>query len=419
VSATVPNARCLASEGGVSAIERLCDYLAEADARAAAALADASVLVLDAQPGEAVDVLDAAATAISRAGSFARASGGRLIVVATRAALDDALAASGERAKLAVRELRRAFDAAHARPTRVRLRDRELDLAERAHVMGILNVTPDSFYDRGRYSGVDAARARAAEMVELGASTIDIGGQSYAHWNPQIEAREEAERVVPVVEALLRDGIGVPLSIDTFKSAVADAALAAGAHLINDCSGLSDERLAGVVARYDAGLVVMHLKGELNVRADAYPYDDALAEICGFLRERTDAALAAGVSRESLIVDPGLEFGKEPETDLEILERFGDLRSLGYPILFAASRKSFIGRIFDRPAKDLLVPSLATAAVGIAAGAALVRVHDVAETAQLARMLGSIRRDGRRSLTIAPAMPRAETPEPARRSTSS
>ncbi len=177
--------------------------------------------------------------------------------------------------------------------------------------------------------------------------------------------------------------------------------------------------MAGVVARYDAGLVVMHLKGKLNVRDAAYPYDDALAEICGFLRERTDSALAAGVARDSLIVDPGLEFGKEPETDLEILERFGDLRSLGYPILFAASRKSFIGRIFDRPAKELLVPSLATAAVGIAAGAGLVRVHDVEETAQLARMLGAIRRDGRRTLSIAPAMPRAETPEPARRSTSS
>jgi dihydropteroate synthase len=415
----VANARCLASEGGTSASERLAEYLDAADAREAAARADASVLILDARPGEPSDALDAAAAALYRAGAYARVSEGRLVAVATRPSLAEALGASDERAGRALAELLRAFDAAHARPARVRLRDRELDLGERAHVMGILNVTPDSFYDRGRYSGVDAARARAAEMVELGASTIDIGGQSYAHWNPQIEAREEAARVVPVVEALLRDHIGVPLSIDTFKSSVAEAALAAGAHLINDCSGLSDDRLAGVVARYDAALVVMHLKGELNVRAAAYPYDDALAEICGFLRERTDAAIAAGVARDSLIVDPGLEFGKEPETDLEILERFGDLRSLGYPILFAASRKSFIGRIFDRPAKELLVPSLATAAVGIAAGAGLVRVHDVAETAELARMLGAIRRDGRRSLAIAAVMPRAETPEPGRRSTSS
>ncbi len=416
---TVPNARCLASEGGATASERLSEYLDAADARVAADRADASALILDAESGASSVELDAAAAALAREGAFARVNAGRVIAVATRDALERARAANDGPAEGVLRELLRAFDAAHARPPRVRLRDRELDLAERAHVMGILNVTPDSFYDRGRYSGVDAARARAAEMVELGASTIDIGGQSYAHWNPQIEAREEAERVVPVVEALVRDGIGVPLSIDTFKSSVADAALAAGAHLINDCSGLSDERLPGVVARYDAALVVMHLKGKLNVRDAAYPYADALAEICGFLRERTDRALAAGVARDSLIVDPGLEFGKEPETDLEILERFGDLRSLGYPILFAASRKSFIGRIFDRPAKELLVPSLATAAVGIAAGAGLVRVHDVEETAQLARMLGAIRRDGRRSLTIAPAMPRAETPEPARRSTPS
>jgi hypothetical protein len=171
VNATVSNARCLAREGGVTARERLSDYLEGADVRAAAALADASVLILDAQPGEASEALDAAVAALSRAGAFARVTDARLIAVATRVALDDALAESGESSKRALQELLRAFDAAHTRPQRVRLRDRELDLAERAHVMGILNVTPDSFYDRGRYSGVDAARARAAEMVELGAST--------------------------------------------------------------------------------------------------------------------------------------------------------------------------------------------------------------------------------------------------------
>lgn len=402
---TIANARCLASEGGATPSERLADYLDPAEVGGAAALADASVVILDARPGVAGEELGVAAAALERAGAFARVTAGRLIVVATRAVLERAGVASEGRASEALAELLRAFDAAHARPTRVRLRDRELDFTERAHVMGILNVTPDSFYDRGRYRGVDAARARAAEMVELGASTIDIGGQSYAHWNPQIEAEEEAARVVPVVEALLRDGIGVPLSIDTFKSSVAEAALDAGAHAINDCSGLSDARLASVVARYDAGLVVMHLKGQLNVREAEYRYDDALAEICAFLGERLDAALAAGVSADALAIDPGLEFGKEPETDLEILERFGDLRSLGYPILFAASRKSFIGRVFDRPAKELLVPSLATAAVGIVAGAGLVRVHDVEETAQLARMLGALRGSNRTKLAIAARMP--------------
>jgi len=271
--------------------------------------------------------------------------------------------------------------------------------------MGIVNVTPDSFHDRGRYSGVDRARERAAEMVALGADVIDIGGQSYAHWNPQIAAEEERDRVVPVVRALVRDRIGAILSIDTFRASVAEAALDAGAHVINDCSGLADQALAGVVARYDAGLVVMHLKGELNVRAPAYAYDDALAEILDFIRERTDRARAAGVAADAIAIDPGFEFGKEPRTDLEILARFGDLRSLGYPILFATSRKSFIGRVFDRPSDELLVPSLATAALGIVAGAALVRVHDVAETVQLATMLAAVRADRRATLPLAPRMP--------------
>ena len=276
-------------------------------------------------------------------------------------------------------------------PAALRLRDRTLDFTSGAKVMGILNVTPDSFYDGGAYRSLDRARARAAEMVALGADTIDIGGHSYASGSPRVDEREERRRVVPVVEALIRDGIDVPLSIDTFQSGVADAALAAGAHLINDCSGLSDPRLAATVGRYDAGLVVMHLKGELNVRSpDGYAYDDALKEIIDFLRERTERALESGVSPDAIVLDPGLEFGKEPSTDLEILQRFGELRSLGYPLLLAASRKSFLGRLFGRSAKELLVPSLAAATIGVTAGARMVRAHDVAETAQLVKVLGAI-----------------------------
>jgi len=245
-------------------------------------------------------------------------------------------------------------------------------------------------------------------MVAQGAALIDIGGQSYAHWNPRIAADEEVRRVVPVVEALIADGLDVALSIDTFKATVAGAALAAGAHLINDCSGLSDPALAATVAQYDAALVVMHLKGELNVRSSGdYVYADALAEIVGFLEERLQAARTAGVAADSLIVDPGLEFGKEPATDLEILDRFGELRALGVPILFASSRKSFIGRIFNRPARELLVPSLATAGLGIAAGARMLRVHDVAETVQLARMYAAVEPRRRATLAVAAEMPEA------------
>jgi dihydropteroate synthase len=227
--------------------------------------------------------------------------------------------------------------------------------------------------------------------VGEGAALIDVGGQSYANGTQKIGFEEERARVVPAIRAIVAAGLDVALSIDTFKAPVAAAALEAGAHLINDCSGLSDPALPEVVAKYDAGLVVMHIKGRLNVREpEKYVYRDVLAEIVDYLYERTERAVAAGVARDAIVIDPGLEFGKEPDTDLEILERFGELRALGYPILFASSRKSFIGRIFGRPARDLLVPSLATAAIGIAAGARLVRVHDVSETVQLARMLGAV-----------------------------
>jgi dihydropteroate synthase len=270
--------------------------------------------------------------------------------------------------------------------------------------MGIVNVTPDSFYDRA--AGLDDVVARARAIAAAGGALVDVGGQSYASWNRRITADEESERVVPAVEAIRAAGIGLTISIDTFKASVADAALAAGAHVINDCSGLSDPDLAGVVAKHDAALVVMHLKGELNVRDPAgYTYVDVMREIIAFLRERTDRALAAGVRRDAIVIDPGLEFGKEPRTDLEILDRFGELRELGYPILFASSRKSFIGRIFRRPAKELLVPSLATAAIGIAAGARLLRVHDVEETVQLARMFAAIAPGRRATLDLADVMP--------------
>jgi dihydropteroate synthase len=329
---------------------------------------------------------------------------GALIVTGSRVQLEAALACADG----AARELVQRFVDAHARiadgGASVRLRERRLDLRDEARVMGIVNVTPDSFYDRA--AGLEDVVARTRAIAAAGGAIVDVGGQSYAHWNPRIAADEERARVVPAVEAIRAAGIDIAISIDTFKAAVADAALAAGAHAINDCSGLSDPGLAEVVARHDATLVVMHLKGELNVRDPAgYHYADALREIVEFLYARTEAALAGGVRRDAIVVDPGLEFGKEPATDLEILERFGELRALGYPVLVASSRKSFIGRIFDRPARELLAASLATAALGITAGARLLRVHDVAETVQLAHMLAAVRPGTRAALGFASHMP--------------
>ncbi len=395
-------ARALTTEAGVTPAERLAPYLSAGLLDAAVDAASVPILVLDAPPPHAAELVGP----LLGAGAFVHLDAERLIAIGPRSAFERAAPGLDDPARAVLAELVRAFDATALRCTSLRARAYELDFRFGAKVMGILNVTPDSFFDRGRYSEVDSARARAAEMVEAGAATIDIGGQSYAHWNPRVAAEEERARVVPVVEALLRDGLGVPLSIDTFKSEVAEAALAAGADIINDCSGLSDPKLADVVARHGAALVVMHLKGELNVRAAEYPYEDPMREIVTYLRERIERALEAGIARESLVVDPGLEFGKEPAVDCEILDRFADLRSLGLPILFAASRKSFIGRIFHKPARELLVPSLATAALGVIAGANLVRVHDVAETVALCRMIGAVRPTAREALDLLSAMPK-------------
>jgi len=393
------NARVLTAEGSTRARERLAEYLPPEALAAALAASDAACVAVD-RPGAGAGAF---ARALESAGAFAAANAERLVISGTRSAFIIAAAQLEGTARALADEVLRALDADRQKPSLLRLRERTLDLASGAKVMGILNVTPDSFFDGGKYAAVERALERARSMAELGAAVIDVGGQSYASWNPRIAAEEESARVVPVIRALVRAGLDVPLSVDTFKSEVAEAALDAGAHLINDCSGLSDERLARVVARYAAGLVVMHLKGQLNVRAAEYRYDDPLGEIVDALRQKTERALAEGVARDALVVDPGLEFGKEPATDLEILQRFGDLRSLGYPILVAASRKSFIGSIFERPAEELLVPSLATAAVAIAAGARIVRAHDIGESVQLCSMLRAI--ETRRAL----AGPRAGT----------
>lgn len=271
----------------------------------------------------------------------------------------------------------------------LRLRDRALDLHGAAQVMGIVNVSRDSFY--AHVDSVAAAVAAARSMADAGAALIDLGGQSYASGNGSVAADEERRRVVPAVRALADARLDVVLSVDTYTASVAAAALGAGAQLINDCSGLSDPALAETVAEHDAGLVVMHLKGQLKVRQpEAYVYGDVMAEIVEFLHERTERAIAAGVRRDAIVIDPGLEFGKEPATDLEILRRFGELSALGFPVLLAASRKSFLGRVAGEPAERLLPASLAAAAVGIAAGARLVRAHDVAETVQLARIMAAV-----------------------------
>jgi len=393
------NVRFLAAIDAADVRARYGAVLSEGAARALSRAADARILAIDDTPTEA------ASAALIRVGAVVVGAGPSTLIAVSRAALERGIEWASGDVRAFFEGLVRAFDRAAAPAAVLRARDRVLALDAEARVMGIVNITPDSFYER--VDGTAAAVAKAREIVRAGAAVVDVGGQSYAHWNPRIAADEESGRVVPVVQAIVTANLDLTISIDTFKAAVADAALGAGAHLINDCSGLSDPALPEIVARHGAGLVVMHLKGTLNVREPGtYVYRDALAEIVDFLYERTERAVAQGVAREAIAVDPGLEFGKEPATDLEILDRFAELRALGYPILFASSRKSFIGRVFDRPAEDLLVPSLATAAIGIAAGARILRVHDVAETVQLARMMAAIAPGRRGELAFAERMPR-------------
>jgi dihydropteroate synthase len=378
-------ARVLSATNSNGVEARLRGYFDVGAAQSLASAKQATIAAIDVEGAERAALLTAA---LAACGAVAECNGCFVATVATPEHLAVALERHAEFADeigaliVAVRNDR-------APAASLRMRDRTLSVCDEAHVMGILNVTPDSFYERAW--GNDAAVAIARRFAAEGAALVDIGGQSYAHWNPRIAADEERDRVVPAVEAIVREHLDIALSIDTWKASVARAALAAGAHLINDCSGMADPDIAPVVAEYDAALVVMHIKGELNVRSvEMYTYGDAMKEIVEFLYERTERARTAGVARESIVVDPGLEFGKEPQTDLEILDRFGELRALGYPILFASSRKSFLGRIFGRPANELLVPSLATAGLGIAAGARLLRVHDVAETVALARMYAAV-----------------------------
>ncbi|HEY0395065.1 MAG TPA: dihydropteroate synthase [Candidatus Elarobacter sp.] len=380
--------RFLASAGAAALRSRYGDALAPDAAAELSAAADARVLVANGGMPAAVCAL------LRDAGAVVASAGAVILIAASRAAIERArVLANGGAEAASVDALLRAFERAASVAPVLRVRERVLDLRGEARVMGIVNVTPDSFYER--VGGADAAVAKARTMVADGAAIVDVGGQSYAAGNGHVMPEEEAARVVPAVRAIAECGLEAAISVDTYTASVADAALTAGAHIVNDCSGLSDAALPEVVAKHGAALVVMHVKGKLRVREpETYVYRDALAEIVEFLYECTERAVAGGVARDAIAVDPGLEFGKEPHTDLEILARFGELRALGYPIVLAASRKSFIGRTMGLPPNDLLVPSLAAAAAGIAAGARIVRAHDVAETVLLARMLAAVERPG-------------------------
>lgn len=271
-----------------------------------------------------------------------------------------------------------------------RLRSRCIDLTSRPCIMGVLNVTPDSFSDGACYLDPAAAEDRALAMVAEGADIIDIGGESTRPGAPPVSETEEMQRVVPLVERLAAK-LPVPLSIDTSKSAVAREALAVGAEIINDISGLTfDPDMAATVAEARAGLVVMHTRGIPAIMQRDTVYDDLIAEVLGSLRYSLGRAQAAGISEEQIVVDPGIGFGKSVDGNMEILRRLVEFASLGRPILVGTSRKSFIGAVLGREVPDRLFGTAATVAVAVANGASILRVHDVWAMRDVALMTRAI-----------------------------
>lgn len=259
----------------------------------------------------------------------------------------------------------------------------EFTWGSRTFVMAILNATPDSFSGDGLAGDLDRAVAKARQAVADGADIIDIGGESTRPGHVPVPAVEEIERVVSIVRAVSA-AVSIPISIDTSKAAVAEAALAAGARIVNDVRGLTaDPGIAGAVARHRVPVVVTH---DISLE----PTIDILTQIAHELDRRANLAIDAGVSRSNIIVDPGFGFGKDWQQNLELLRRLPELKTLGYPILVGLSRKSTIGRVLELPVEDRLEGTLATTALAIAAGADIVRVHDVRPNVRVARMADAV-----------------------------
>lgn len=256
---------------------------------------------------------------------------------------------------------------------------RSLDFSRRPGIMGILNVTPDSFSDGSRYLSVDHAVDRALEMEAQGADIIDVGGESTRPNAPPVGEREELDRVIPVIERL-RGQLNVPVSVDTYKAVVAREAIAAGAEIVNDISAMTfDDGMAGVVAATDVGLVLMHSRGRPLDMQKNTAYASLIGEITAFFHAVLERAAVAGLDAERIVVDPGIGFGKSVAGNLEIVRRLAEFTALGRPILVGPSRKSFIGTVLGRETDERLEGTAAAVAVAVLNGASLLRVHDVRE----------------------------------------
>jgi dihydropteroate synthase len=273
-------------------------------------------------------------------------------------------------------------------------RDQSFTLGERTLVMGIVNVTPDSFSDGAMFATAEEAVAHGARLVDEGADLVDVGGESTRPGSDPVEFDEELGRVVPVIEGLAKARPGTPISVDTSKPEVAIAALDAGASVVNDIAGGRNSALLETVSRSGAGVVLMHMLGEPKTMQDDPRYDDVVAEVHEFLRERIEAAVFAGIPEERICIDPGIGFGKTVDHNLALLRAVPALRMLGAAVMVGASRKGFIGTLtgVEDPAARL-EGSLAVAVLAAAHGADLVRVHDVQATVRALKVADAVVRE--------------------------
>jgi len=268
----------------------------------------------------------------------------------------------------------------------------DLPFDERTLIMGIVNVTPDSFSDGGKFINPADAIDHAIHLVEDGADILDIGAESTRPGAADVSVEEEIDRLLPVVNALVKS-VDVPISVDTTKSVIAQQMLDAGAHIINDISGLQfDPQLSKVVADYGCPVVILHIQGTPRTMQKNPVYNDVISDIISYFKKRVEFARSAGIQDQQIILDPGIGFGKTIEHNFRILSEFREFTSLGYPLVLGASRKSFIGKTLDVPVDDRLEGSLAAAVVGAWNGANIIRVHDVKETKRALRITDAIDR---------------------------
>lgn len=262
----------------------------------------------------------------------------------------------------------------------------------RTLIMGIANLSPDSFYDGGNYNKPDKALFHIEEMVQNGADIIDIGGESTRPFSEKVNAETELERILPILEKVLRN-FDIPISIDTYKSSVAKAALQAGAHIINDISGLNfDEKMAPIIAQYGVPVIIMHMQGTPQDMQKHPTYTDVIEEISDYLQKSIYKAENAGINSDNIIIDPGIGFGKTVQHNLDIIKRISEFKCFGKPILLGTSNKSFIGKILETENSDRLAGTIATNGYGILNGVNILRVHEVKENKQMSVILDSMRK---------------------------